>query len=100
MNRTNDWIDTLGKRAAGQAMTSAIDYLDANGLRSAVDVDALCAALKRIAPAAALEGMDEARRAGAAGLHGTWAEIAFKASMMAAGIKAAKEATAGLAVGK
>jgi hypothetical protein len=44
--------------------------------------------------------MDEARRAGAAGLHGTWAEIAFKASMMAAGIKAAKEATAGLAVGK
>lgn len=84
-------IDSLGSRAAEMAMQGAADYIRRQGLTSAqIDVDALIKALKRIAPAAALRAMDDAREAWAANMPQV-AQATFAATMMAAGIEAAKE---------
>lgn len=86
-------VDALGTRAAHFAMVGAADRINALGLKGSIDVDAVIAALKRIAPAASLAAMDDAREAFAAGMTHA-GEATFRASMVLAGIKAVNEVVA------
>lgn len=91
--KTAQSVDSLGARAANIAMRAAVDRILTLGLKDSIDIDKVCAALKRIAPGASLRALDDAREAYALGMHQV-GEATFAATMMAAGIEAVNEVIA------
>ena len=90
---TKTAVDALGTKAAEYAMLGAAEYINQKGLRGSVDVDALIAALKRTAPAAADQALLDAREAFECGMTQV-AMATFAATMKLVGIKAAQEVCA------
>jgi len=86
---TQNDIETLGERTVEIATEAAMQYLETHNL--AADPDALASCLSSWVRAKLPDGLSDAKEALEAGLT-EYAELTYRATIVLAGIEAAKEA--------
>lgn len=86
---TDQQLDTLARIASDTAMRAAADYVRVHGL-AVPDYETASQVLRAEVKLVIGPALDDAKQAFAAGM-GHVAECTFKAAMVAAGFKAAKE---------